>query len=110
MPTSKLLDLAQLRHCVAAGRFEWRKHVLQRLAERGLPQSAVLRAIQSGTIIRDYADDYPYPSALILGGSEGKSIHVVVALDTKNNWGYIVTAYEPDSGHFESNQRTRKPR
>ena len=32
----KAFDLAVFREVIAAGRIEWRKHVLQKLAERGI--------------------------------------------------------------------------
>jgi len=37
----KPLDLAILREAVAGGRIQWRRHVLQKLAERGIQQQAV---------------------------------------------------------------------
>jgi len=108
MVSGKLLDLSQLRTVLAAGWFEWRKHVLQRLAERGISQAAVLEVLHSGERIEDYPSDVPYPSALFLGWIEGKPIHVVAALDAEHNWAYIITAYEPDLDHFELDYRTRR--
>ena len=90
------------------GRFEWRQHVLQRLAERGIRQAAVVEVLQAGERIEDYPEDVPYPSALFLGWVEGKPLHVVAALDAPAQWAYIITAYEPDLEHFESDYRTRK--
>jgi hypothetical protein len=97
-----------LKAALAADRFEWRKHALQRLAERGIAQAAVLEVLSSGERIEDYPDDAPYPSALFLGWIEGKPLHSVAALDTDNNWAYIITAYEPDLDHFESDYKTRR--
>lgn len=37
-----------LREVLNNGRFEWSKHVLQRLAERDIPQKAVIDALTSG--------------------------------------------------------------
>jgi hypothetical protein len=37
----KPLDLAMLREAVAEGRIRWRRHVLEKLAERGIQQQAV---------------------------------------------------------------------
>ena len=37
----KPLDLAILREAVAGGRIQWRRHVLEKLAERGIQQQAV---------------------------------------------------------------------
>ena len=82
--------------------------MLQRLAERGIAQQAVLDALRSGERIKDYPDDTPYPSALFLGWIEDKPIHVVAALDAEPSRVYIITAYVPDPEHFESDFRTRR--
>ena len=102
------LDVEQLRRAIDAGRFEWRRHVLQRLAERGLKQAAALEALRSGERIADYPDDTPFPSALFLGWAGERPIHVVAALDAQHDWAYVITAYEPDVDHFEPDFRTRR--
>jgi hypothetical protein len=63
----KSLDLIELREAVNQGAVEWRKHVLVRLAERGISQEDAMQVLRSGKRIRDYADDKPFPSALFLG-------------------------------------------
>ncbi len=60
----KPFDLAVFREAIAAGRMEWRKHVLQKLAERGIPQQAVRDVLLKGERIREYSDDKPFPSTL----------------------------------------------
>jgi len=62
---------------LAANKFEWRKHVLQRLAEREITQAAVLEALSRGECIQEYPADTPYPSALYLGWHDDRPIHVV---------------------------------
>jgi len=107
LPSS--VDLQKLREAVSSGRFEWRKHVLQRLASRGIPQSHVVDVLMKGEKIRDYSDDKPFPSAVFLGWIDTRPIHVVVAFDPKSNWGYIISAYEPDLEHFKPDFKTRRP-
>jgi len=102
------LNIEQCRSAITVGRFEWRRHALQRLAERGIRQAIVLDALHSGDVIEDYPDDRPYPSALVFGQMGRQPIHVVVAFDAELNWAYIITAYEPDTGHFEQDFRTRR--
>jgi len=80
----KSLDIAALRKAVRKGRIEWRKHALQRLAERGIPQKDVWEVLQSGERIEDYPDDTPYPSALFLGFVAYKPLHAVAAFDKIN--------------------------
>ena len=47
-----------------AGRIIWKRHALQRMAEREITQVEVLKTIESGRCIEYYAEDYPFPSAL----------------------------------------------
>ena len=108
MAAENSLNRDELRQALSVGRFEWRQHVLQRLAERGIRQAAVLEVLQAGERLEDYPEDVPYPSALFLGWVEGKPLHVVAALDAPAQWAYIITAYEPDLEHFEPDYRTRK--
>ncbi len=104
----KSLDLATLRKTVREGRIEWRKHALQRLAERGIAQRDVLDVLQSGERIEDYPDDTPYPSALFLGFVASKPLHAVAAFDEINQIAYIITAYEPSLEVFEKDYKTRR--
>jgi hypothetical protein len=104
----KPLDLAILREAVAEGRIQWRRHVLQKLAERGIQQQAVREVLLSGERIRDYMEDRPFPSALFLGYTGGKPLHVVASCDEINRQAFVITAYEPSLDVFESDYRTRK--
>lgn len=104
------LNLESLHQAVREQRVAWRKHVLQKLAERGLEQSAVLEVLLTGERIRDYTEDRPFPSALLLGYVGGKPLHVVVACDETDRRAFIITAYEPSRDFFEADYRTkRKP-
>ena len=104
----KPFDLAVFRAAIAAGSIEWRKHVLQKLAERGIPQQAVREVLLQGERIRDYADDKPFPSALFLGYVSGKPLHVVAACDETNRQAFVITAYEPSLEIFEADYRTKR--
>jgi hypothetical protein len=78
------------------------------MAERGISLSEVISTNESGQCIEDYKDDHPFPSALIPLKINGRFVHVVIAIDEKNDWGYIITAYEPDSQHFLPGYLKRK--
>ena len=108
MAAENSLNQDELRQVLSVGRFEWHQHVLQRLAERGIRQTAVLEVLRAGARIEDYPEDTPYPSALFFGWIDGKPLHVVTALDAQSQWAYIITTYEPDLEHFEPDYRTRK--
>ncbi len=46
---------------------QWTNHALVRILQRSITQADVKEALMSGEIIEQYADDYPYPSCLVLG-------------------------------------------
>ena len=104
----KPLDLAILHEAVAGGRIQWRRHVLEKLAERGIQQQAVREVLLNGERIRDYTQDRPFPSPLLLGYIGGKPLHVVASCDEINRQAFVITAYEPSLDVFESDYRTRK--
>ncbi len=102
------MDLEKFRTAIKQGRIEWRKHVLQRIAERGIIQKDILDVLLDGTIIEEYVDDKPYPSALFLGFVKSTPIHTLAAFDEKSNYVYIITAYKPSLDIFENDFRKRK--
>lgn len=104
----KSLNIKKLRAALSNECFEWRKHVLQRLAERGISQESVLRVLSTGERIEDYPDDKPYPSAILMGWIKDSPLHVVIALDEDNDWAYIITAYEPNLEKFKPDYKTRR--
>jgi hypothetical protein len=104
----KPFDLAVFREAIAAGNIEWRKHVLQKLAERGILQQFVRDVLMKGERIRDYTDDKPFSSALFLGYASGKPLHVVAAYDESNQQAFVITAYEPSLEIFEADYRTKR--
>ncbi len=65
-------------------------------------------AIASGTIIENYPDDTPYPSALLLGHAGTKTIHVVYAVDVEDGLRIIITVYEPDLEIWHDDLTTRR--
>ncbi len=104
----KPFELTNFRKAVAQGRIEWRKHVLQRLAERAIPQRVDVEVLRSGERIDSYAGARPFPSALFLGYSGNKPYYVVAAFDEVRSRVYVITVYEPSLRVFESDYRTRR--
>lgn len=102
------MNCDHLKEAISKGRYQWRRHTLERLAERDILQEDVLEAVLQGEPIEDYPDDTPYPSALFLGWVSDRPLHVVAAFDAENHWAYIVTVYIPDQDHFEADYRTRR--
>lgn len=83
------------------------KHARKRLAERKITVNDIINGIDTGEIIKQYEDDKPLPSCLILGFSVKNSyIHIVISND--NEYIYLITAYYPNPQQWEDDFRTRK--
>ena len=93
---------------VNRGRIRWQRHALERMMERGIYRNDVKHVLSEGELIEEYPDDHPLPSGLFLGFIDENPLHVVTAIDKETDWCYIITAYRPDSEHFEQDFKTRK--
>jgi len=85
----------------------FRVHAIQKMFERHINRDDVQEAVNNGEIIREYPDDTPFPSRLILCWVDNRPLHVVAA-DDDNNQIIIITAYEPDATIWESNFKKKK--
>ncbi len=85
------------------------EHARVRLYERNIKIDDVINGINTGEIIKQYEDDEPLPSCLILGFSvKLEYIHIVVSCDT--DFIYLITAYYPNPDIWENDFKTRKGR
>lgn len=66
----------------------------RKLAERGINRVEVESVVASGTVIREYPDDQPVPSRLVLGWVNNRPLHVVYAVNGAEQ--IIISLYEPD--------------
>ena len=104
----KPLDLEKLRRAVRQENIEWRKHALQRMAEWDISQSTVIQVLLNGERIRDYTEDKPFASALLLGYGDTRPLHVVAAVDEAATRAFVITAYEPSLDIFEADYKTKR--
>lgn len=82
-------------------------HVFDCMRERGISFEKIKQAIQTGEIIEQYPDDYPFPSCLVLAVNiNGKPLHVVVGYAYTEIW--IITVYVPDAENWLDDMRTRR--
>ena len=101
------IDIEQLRALNKAEQIAITEHARQRLAERGITVNDIVYCIAAGEIIKQYEDDKPFPSCLILGKTlNDEYIHTVVSHD--DTWIYLITAYRPDSNIWESGFKVKK--
>lgn len=85
------------------------KHAKERLQERGIKVDDITHCIITGEIIKQYEDDKPLPSCLILGiSTNNKYMHIV--LSRSEDFIYLITAYYPDSTQWEADLKIRKER
>ena len=102
-----MIDINDLRKSCAENNVAITHHASLRLLERGITLSDIIEVINNGEIIRQYEDDKPYPSCLVLGkGKAGISIHTVVSHDGKIM--YVITGYYPDPNIWYGNLRVKK--
>ena len=104
-----MIDITSLRGLNRPEQNVSTEHARQRLLERGITVNDMIRCIAEGEIIKQYEDDKPFPSCLILGRAmDERRIHVVVSHD--NEFIYLITAYYPDAQIWEADFKTRKER
>ena len=102
-----MLNIGDLRDLCQDMSMAITKHARNRLAERLITIVDVQSAILTGEIIKQYEDDKPFPSCLLLGSTkQNKHIHVVAGSDSQ--FLYIITAYYPDENEWEADFKNRK--
>lgn len=87
---------------------EWRIQALQQMITRNISRRDVLNIVHSGEIIESYPNDLPFPNFLIMGSSQGRPLHIVVAHAEEINTVYVITVYEPDKLKWDERFRRRK--
>lgn len=109
------VEIEQLRKAFVSGApVEYKLHCQKRMLERNITRKDIENSILNGEIIEDYPLDEDnvsmgsYPSCLILWVNiEGCGIiHVVVGFNGRKI--IIISAYHPDSDHWENDFKTRR--
>ena len=97
-----------MRNALRNGQIEWQRHALERMMERNIRRADALEVLFSGALIEDYPDDQPFPSSLFFGWREVRPLHILAAFDGEKAQVFVITAYEPDLAHFETDLKTRR--
>lgn len=77
-------------------------HGFQKMFERFISVENVESVIKEGEIIKEYFDDKPYPTFLLLGFINKKALHIVIAKNEKEKNCILVTAYFPDASMWDA--------
>lgn len=88
-------------------RLIYRVHAIRRMFEQGIRGPDVEQVIASGEVIKEYPEDKPYPSRLVLGFVGGRPLHVVAADNTADVETIIITVYEPDPRRWDESFHRR---
>ena len=102
-----MLSIGEIQALYDSNAIVLAQHFLDRIVKRGISFADVKSAVSVGEIIEQYPDDYPHPSALILGNTvDKKPLHVVVGVGGGFAW--LITAYYPDLRKWENDYKTRR--
>ncbi|MFT7204775.1 MAG: hypothetical protein ACI8YP_003266 [Algoriphagus sp.] len=83
-------------------------HSVSQMFKRDISIDEVEYILASGEIIKAYKDDKPFPSYVMLGILNDKSIHLVVAMDPLTQRCVIITTYIPDLSIWQKDFKTKK--
>ena len=104
-----MIDIDELRKINKPENLAVTENARSRLNERNITIQDVIKCIETGEIIKQYEDDKPFPSCLILGISiNNRYLHIVVSMD--NSFIHLITAYYPNLEQWEPDYKTRKGR
>jgi len=92
-------------------RIAFKKHTVVRMRQRRISADEVKTALKSCKMVEEYPGDRPLPSGLVLGYSDERPIHMVVALDKEEEMIWLITVYEPMLEMWEGGfEKRRQPR
>jgi hypothetical protein len=109
------LSIEEIRCAYLTGvPIEYTAHCQKRMGERDILRKEIQNAILTGEIIEYYpldennTSESSFPACLILkdDSQEAGCLHVVVGYNEKKI--IVISAYRPDSSHWEEDHKTRK--
>lgn len=86
----------------------FRVQAIRKMFERRIGREGVRSVISTGEVLREYPEDAPYPSRLVLGWVGDRPLHVVAADDREGRNTFVITVYEPDPGLWDPEFRRRR--
>ncbi len=90
------------------GKVRFKKHALIRSVERNITISEIEKILNNCSVISEYIDDKPLASYLVGGFTEeNRPLHMVIAIDEKEEYIWIITVYEPDKNKWDKSYTRR---
>jgi hypothetical protein len=77
------------------------------MRQRNFTVSDVLSVLNKFEVIEEYSDDRPFSSYLILGYSDSKPLHIVVAVNSEDFEIHLITVYSSDSSIWDITYRRK---
>jgi hypothetical protein len=87
---------------------KYAEHAVVQMFKRNISTFEVELTIEKGQVIKNYPEDKPYPSWLMIGVLKDKIIHVVIAFNPTNEECIIITAYVPDPEIWNIDFKSKK--
>jgi hypothetical protein len=75
--------------------------------KRNISLEEVKFILDKGDVIREYQDDKPYPSFLLLAFNDLRPLHLLVAKDIETGNCIMVTVYEPEKSIWSTDFKTK---
>jgi hypothetical protein len=85
---------------------QFTRHAVARMAGRKISTADVKAILATGVIIKEYPNDTPYPSKLLLGFISLRPLHVVFS--ELEDVIIIISVHEPDTELWEADFKRRK--
>ncbi len=101
------MNIREIKAKIRSNEYEISYHAERERREEEITIDHIEKAILNGEILEDYPDDLRGASCLVLGYSEGKSVHVVCGWSEKG-WLRIITVYVPRPPKWVDHRRRTK--
>lgn len=89
-------------------KIRFKKHALIRSIERNITIKEIETVLNNCMVISEYVDDRPLASYLVGGFTEeNRPLHMVIAIDEKEEYIWIITLYEPDKNTWDKSNTRR---
>lgn len=97
-----------IRLYASSGKIRFKKHALIRSVERNITINEIEKVLNNCSVISEYIDDKPLASYLVGGFTEeNRPLHMVIAIDDKEEYIWIITVYEPDKNKWDESYTRR---